>query len=890
MKSQPENNRNNFNSIVDDVRCATEIVELVQECGIKLKKSGKLFKGLCPFHQEKTPSFTVYPETESWYCFGCGRGGDIFNFTEQIKKINFSEAVRYLSSRAGIKLPTWTPANEEEQKEIRLKDEILTVTAQFYFEKITQDVKDYLIIERCLTEETINLYKIGYAPDREIGKSDSRLLNFLKERGYTKRQAIKAGVVYKDGREYFAGNIIFPNWHYGKVVNLIGRGFPNKTYKNLPKEKAPIIHLFLERKLSGQKVIITEGPPDTYTLRQAGFNAIGILGTSGFKKEWIQKFKKLDTVYIALDGDRPGIEASPKIVEMLGDKARIVTFPDFIDKSGKKAKDWNDLFVMKYKGNINEFREEFQQLLDRAQTLLEFQIKQVPDDINKHEISLVVKSFVPRLSNLSEVERDYYIDVFIDHFKDKLKISKQSLKNDIKGFHRDLPVAKEKVEAIIGDDIARISPALDFVDGIGYVCVPLDIKIMSEIKGKQVVKITKVPYLITSERKFMELNEMDIFEKNNLIIKSSPSFLDSNRWSVKGVEKYLDGFIPDPFIVFQEVKTIYEKYIDFNEFEIAEVLTVWSIGTYLFPIFESFPYVFLNGDKGSGKSKTLSIAAYLCFNAISSSSISTALLFRIIEACSPTILIDEAESLKDPSRGQDLRSVLNSGYKRGGKVYRVKPDTFEPQSFEVFSPKMIANIKGLEKVLENRCIKFTMVRTADAVRANLNVGESSESWKYIRHQLYTFALTYFEDIKVLYSSDPEIRNIQEISGREAELWFPLLAIAKFIDNNGCEGLFDRIKNLAIENAQESRSEDLDDYTHALLTILRDFPECNEISNKQIEKSMKDCLETEHIPSNRWIGNALKKLGIVEESIRTKSGYKYKIKQNILQNLIERYDI
>lgn len=781
-----------------------------------------------------------------------------------------------------------SPDTIESDTNSNIIEEVLTATAQFYFEKLTQEVKDYLIIKRCLTEETINRYKIGYAPAREIGNS-SGLLSFLKERGYTKRQAIIAGVLCKDGRECFAGNIIFPNWKLGRVVYIIGQGFPDRSLKNLPNVNVPMNHLFLEEKLTGKEGIIPEGPPDTYTLRQAGFNAIGILGVSGFKDEWAQKFKKLDTVYIALY-DESGIKASIKLGKLLGEKARIVPFPDFYDKNGKKTKDWNELFCIKYKGNIQSFRTDFQQILDQAQTVLEFQIKQIPKDINKREFCKVLSPFMPRLTDLSEIELGFYIDVIHNHFKDTLKIPRQSIKNEIKQFRRVISDISGENEEIIDDKYPRISPALDFTENVAYVTMPIDVKRTSVVKGQRVTEIASVPYLITSEKEFIRVNKMELFEKKGLVIKSEPFFLDGNRWSRYHVKEFQDGFQVDPFVAFQVVKAIFEDYIDFAESQVAEVLSLWVIGTYIFRIFESYPYIFLKGEMGTGKTRILTIVDKISFNAIYSSSISTASLFRTIESCSPTILLDEAEALKTPSRSQDLRLVLDSGYKRGAKVYRVNKDTHKPQSFEVFSPKIIANIKGLEKVLVNRCIKFTMVKTADTEKANKNVSELGEDWGYIRHLLYSFALTFFKEIRDIYSSDPDIKNIHTISGREAELWFPLLTIAKFIDKNGCDGLFDMIKNVAFKKSQESRSEEIDYDTRALLLGLRDLTEYTEdsISNKQIGEKMIDYLENRNFPSSHWIGSTLKKFGLIEQSNRTNSGYKYVIRQKILSNMIDRY--
>ena len=208
---------------------------------------------------------------------------------------------------------------------------------------------EYLSQERGLTSETIQTQKIGYA----TGKG---LLSYLYEQNCTLEQAIEAGVVYDATHEYFAGHIVFPHWVNGRVVYLSARDWPEKSHKKLPRKRVSVNHLYLEDTLQGKEVILAEGKTDTLTLRQAGFNACGILGVTGFKLEWVERFNQVETAYLAFDGDGPGKQASVKLAKLFGEKAKVVQFPE-ASGNGSGIKDWNELFVKACKGNVEAFRK-----------------------------------------------------------------------------------------------------------------------------------------------------------------------------------------------------------------------------------------------------------------------------------------------------------------------------------------------------------------------------------------------------------------------------------------------------------------------------------------------------------------------------------------------------
>lgn len=265
------------------------------------------------------------------------------------------------------------------------------------------------------------------------------------------------------------------------------------------------------------------------------------------------------------------------------------------------------------------------------------------------------------------------------------------------------------------------------------------------------------------------------------MIKQLPLIKDiESRWPNRLIKEYLfNGYTPLPAEVFQQIKAIYLKYCELKESNWYSVLALWVIGTYLYYLFETYPYLAFEGIKNTGKSKTARITTRLSFNGILSVNISEATLYRDIESQRPTLGIDEAEILKDPEKSKLIRAILNAGHFKGAKVLRqekTSKGTFFTRHYSVYSPKLIANIRGLEDTLESRTIKIIMLR-AKTEKGLLLDTESSEDWNYLRHLCYCFCLCYFKEIKQIYLTDSEVKIA---NNRSNDLWSPILAIAKFI--------------------------------------------------------------------------------------------------------------
>lgn len=350
----------------DHVRHSSDIVQVIQELGVELKALNGYYQGLCPFHDDHNPSLIVYPDSQRFVCFACQAKGDVFEFVRKLKGVGFTEALAFLASRAGMapKGQASVQAKAKPEPAVPLTEgtvRILTLAVEYYHEQLPSRVREYLTKERGLTEEIIEGQKIGFS----IGQG---LLEYLQGKGYTPEQAAQAGVITEGGKEFLKGHIVFPHWLDGQVVYLSGRGWPEKSHRKLPGKRVPLKHLYLEDALKGKEVIIAEGEIDTLTLAQAGFPACGILGTTGFKQEWVERFNQVETVYLALDGDEAGRQAQVKLAKAFGGKAKVVQFPESSNGSG--VKDWNELLVKGYKGNTLAFKGAFEELLKGAEPVL----------------------------------------------------------------------------------------------------------------------------------------------------------------------------------------------------------------------------------------------------------------------------------------------------------------------------------------------------------------------------------------------------------------------------------------------------------------------------------------------------------------------------------------
>jgi DNA primase len=328
----------------DLVKERIDLVQLIEERGVKLRRSGRTYTGLCPFHAEKTPSFNVDPERRTYRCFGCGESGDVFTLLEKQDGLSAGEALRVLAERAGVELTRRAPEEREAEKKLLAAHE----TAHFYFRqalRLTEAGKaaaQYLD-GRGIRLETIEKFGLGYAPEIRDG-----LLLYLRKKGYTDDEAVASGLVISHERglfDRFRHRVMIPiKDGRGRIIAFAGRALrtdqPAK-YMNSPQtelfdKSATLFALDVAKaKIRRESVaVIVEGQLDAISAHQAGFeNVVASMGTALTERQyWILDDLKIDKAVVTFDGDAPGQASAEKRGREL---ATVVQRATRVDRAGR---------------------------------------------------------------------------------------------------------------------------------------------------------------------------------------------------------------------------------------------------------------------------------------------------------------------------------------------------------------------------------------------------------------------------------------------------------------------------------------------------------------------------------------------------------------------------
>lgn len=314
---------------VEEIKNKVDIVELIGT-RVTLKKAGRYFKGLCPFHSEKSPSFIVSPERQSYKCFGCGEGGDVFSFLQKYEGMSFLEALEQLAGKVGVTLENYRPTTEDSLRKRGV--EIMRLAEEYYSYLLDKhdagrEAKEYLR-KRGVGRETIVTFGLGYAPEQWRGVSDF----LIKKKGFTERELESVGLVITSERgvyDRFRGRIMFPlRDHKGTVVGFSGRVLTSETkeakYINSPEtllyHKSRMLYGLWENKeyiRKGDALLLVEGELDMIASWGAGVrNAVAIKGSAftGEMAQLISRYSK--NIIFALDADNAGVEAVKRAVKV----------------------------------------------------------------------------------------------------------------------------------------------------------------------------------------------------------------------------------------------------------------------------------------------------------------------------------------------------------------------------------------------------------------------------------------------------------------------------------------------------------------------------------------------------------------------------------------------
>jgi len=419
--------------IVDQVQVANDIVDVISQV-VPLKKAGRNFKGRCPFHEEKTPSFMVSAEKQIYHCFGCGAGGNVFGFLMQYENMNFPEALRRLADRAHISLPEKSEFRKEGQSEQEKVFEIYQAASEYYRDLFWhpeqgKTARDYFE-KRGFGLELAKEFLVGWAPDAWRG-----LFEYLSKRGFGEAFILKARLINRSDKgnvyDVFRGRLMFPIHNLqGKVVafggRLIGDGEGPK-YLNSPEnpvfiKRRELFGLHTAKKFLNRdfpRILVSEGYLDLLRLYDKGFKAsVATLGTS-LTEEHVAVLKRfVEEAVVVYDGDKAGEAASLRGMEVFlegGLNVKLIRLPEGFDP---------DDFLLK-KG-----AEEFQKLLDGAQDFFDYKIDVLLKRYNLSEASGLMKITNESLETLVKVGNPVLLDRYLRKLSGVLGVDPASLKQE----------------------------------------------------------------------------------------------------------------------------------------------------------------------------------------------------------------------------------------------------------------------------------------------------------------------------------------------------------------------------------------------------------------------------------------------------------------------------
>lgn len=411
--------------VINDVRQSNDIVDVISQY-VHLKRSGRNFFGLCPFHNEKSPSFSVSPDKQIFHCFGCGVGGNVFSFITQIEGINFVEAVQMLAERANIQLPTLQDNGDSQREELKAKVyKVNEFTADFYHQnlyKTQAKIAQEYVKKRQLSNETLKSFKIGFS-----GKFDE-LYQELKKQGFGEREILESGLVNKNERgqyiDRYRNRLMFPICDArGKVIAFGGRVLDDSKpkYINSPENVVyskgrNLFGLNVAKKGDLKRILIVEGYMDVISLHQRGItNVVAPLGTALTEQQgWLLR-KNSEQIILSFDSDEAGLKAKLRALDILqnmGCDLRILQM--------EGAKD-PDEYIIKY-GNAR-----FNNLVDKALSIIEFKVKILKKDLNLENTNDKIKFLNEIAKLISNVNNTIEREVYIEKIAKEYDISKEAI-------------------------------------------------------------------------------------------------------------------------------------------------------------------------------------------------------------------------------------------------------------------------------------------------------------------------------------------------------------------------------------------------------------------------------------------------------------------------------
>lgn len=429
---------------LQELKARSDMVDVASSY-LNLKRRGRNMVGLCPFHGEKTPSFNIYPENGSFYCFGCGAGGDVITFIRKIENLDYIEAVRFLAQRAGLDMPE----NSYDEGLSNLRKRIYEANREagrfFYRQLYTKQGEKALsyLRGRALSEQTIRHFGLGYSPPSRFTLTD-----YLRKKGFKDNELVQANLAVKGSRggiaDRFFDRVMFPIIDLrGNVIAFGGRimGDAKPKYLNTAdtmvfKKSTNLFALNLAKNDGSRKLILAEGYMDVIALHQAGFtNAVATLGTALTQEQALLMKRYADEVVICYDADEAGQKAAQRAIGLLrsaGMLIRVLSIPG--------AKD-PDEFIRE---NGDKGPAKFKQLLQNSGNDVEYRLQKLKGTFDLRQTEGKVAYLTEASKVLASLENTIEREIYAGKLSDEIGIQKESVMQQVKKYAHTKDIGERK--------------------------------------------------------------------------------------------------------------------------------------------------------------------------------------------------------------------------------------------------------------------------------------------------------------------------------------------------------------------------------------------------------------------------------------------------------------
>lgn len=552
-------------NVLDEIRDRADIVDLIGEY-VDLKRSGSNYMGLCPFHSEKTPSFSVSPSKSIFKCFGCGEGGDVITFVMKRENLSFPEAVEFLADKYNVRLEVYKDENKEAREKRNRLYEINREAGLHFLKNYQASQKSQLYLKnRMLSDKTIRSYGIGYSKD-----SWTDLYDHLTKMGYKEEELLELNLISKSKNgnyiDRFRDRVMFPIINRNnRIIGFGARAFGDAKPKYLNSRETPIFHKgsnvfnmnIISRESTRERIILVEGYMDVISLYNSGINySVASLGTSLTidQANIIKRMAK--DIYICYDSDNAGINATSRAIDIFlqaSVKPKIIELEGGLDP---------DDFIKKYG------LEAFENKIKSAISYVEFKIKKLKENFNLEDSEGLSNFTIESAKILSSIKNPIERDIFVKNFSTKYNISYTAIENYINYLNRNkLKEAKrEKVKVKKNINVVKSNKTRAQEELLAYSL--LDNDIYEYIKNKVEV------FYFTNAMTRAVFEEIPRLFEEEMEIKDFLSILESNKLVNKEFVENIMSFIReihvDDKIVDELIKTIEGNYLQDRKHKILE--------------------------------------------------------------------------------------------------------------------------------------------------------------------------------------------------------------------------------------------------------------------------------------------------------------------------------